>query len=86
MGCGPYTKIGRSSNIDNRLAALKAGCPYLIELIGVLENGGDLEHEYHKEYAHAHHTGEWFSLSSGEIENILTSWKRYPKQASCEVL
>lgn len=71
MSCGPYTKIGRSSNVDKRLASIKASCPYPVELISVFENEGFMEHELHQKFADKHHSGEWFKLSDEDIFNLL---------------
>lgn len=57
---GDYVKIGRTSNIHNRLGQLRAMNPIPIEIIQIINNGGYLEHEYHEIHKDFHHSGEWF--------------------------
>lgn len=69
-------KIGRSSDFKGREQTLKTGNPTL-SMLAVIDS--DVETRLHKEYASKNVTGEWFSLSVCDIENILSShnvvWK-----------
>lgn len=57
-------KIGRTSNIEQRLTTLRTGNAYPLKLILLLENQGKEEKYYHKLCRKYRLEGEWFSLDS----------------------
>lgn len=60
-------KIGKAKNVNKRIQTFKTGNP-VIEVVKVIE--GDYEHKLHKIYKEKRVIGEWFSLSSKDVENI----------------
>lgn len=60
LRCGDYVKIGVTSNLDRRLAALQVGNPYPITVVFTTDNEQGLEEFYHTLYAERHTRGEWF--------------------------
>lgn len=62
--CGPYIKIGTTSNIKERLVSLRVYNPYPIRLVGFWENYGFKEKEWHTALKHLHHQGEWFMIKN----------------------
>lgn len=68
--CGPYIKIGVSSNVPMRLTAIRSSNPYPVELVGLWEGEGHREKEWHAALSHLHVSGEWFKVGSGACEII----------------
>ena len=65
-------KVGKSDDPERRLRQLQTGCPYLLRIILIMEESGNLEprvHQYLKTYKTRFSSGgEWFSESGlGEI-------------------
>jgi hypothetical protein len=56
---GPV-KIGRSADVQKRLRMLQCACPYDLELVGVLRNGGACEATFHANLDEYRMRGEWF--------------------------
>jgi len=67
------TKIGSTTDVQNRLWTLQTGCPQDLELVGYIEADDPqaLEQELHRRFEHRHHRGEWFNLSDSDIALIL---------------
>lgn len=77
--CGDFYKIGSTSDLNQRLFGLQNGTPYdleVIHLIYTLKNGY-LEAWLHKHFATQKHRGEWYRLSSEDIEWIKTAQLPY---------
>jgi len=56
-------KIGYAENVDNRIRALKTGCPFPIEVVGVFDEGTvDDERSIHGLFKDYRVHGEWFCL------------------------
>lgn len=79
MRCGKFIKIGTSTNVHDRLAAIQKSGGVLMpsgleyqhtELVTVIH--GDLHREkgLHKKFAHLRHTGEWFTETPELTEYI----------------
>ena len=68
-----YYKIGRSTDIRNRLKVIQRGSPAAIELIAVhyiddVDEYALLEHVLHKKFKHVRRRkSEWFKLSEEDI-------------------
>lgn len=60
--CGPYVKIGVSSDVPVRLKSIQAGNPHICELVGLWKGEGHREESWHKALEHCHVRGEWFLL------------------------
>lgn len=65
--CGPYVKIGTTSNIKQRLVSLRVYNPYPIKLIGYWEDYGYMEKSWHESLKHLHHHGEWYKLGACDL-------------------
>jgi hypothetical protein len=55
-------KIGRSENPRRRLSDVQVNTPLRMQLIHVVEDGGDFERPLHREFADINITGEWFDF------------------------
>lgn len=53
-------KIGRTSNINQRLKTLRTGNGYELRLILLLPQMGHMEHDIHDKLRHYREKGEWF--------------------------
>lgn len=62
-------KVGRSSNVENRLRGLLTGSPIILTLTHVIETDRHKEVEYalHQRFAAQRRRGEWFELSEDDI-------------------
>ena len=58
--CGPYLKIGRTTNISNRLGKFRTGNPFPIDLVICIEGCGYMEKAVHEQFASSRHNLEWF--------------------------
>jgi hypothetical protein len=65
--CGPYVKIGATSNLRMRVFSIAAANPYPTKLVGYWKDYGYMEESWHKSLKHLHHKGEWFKLGICEI-------------------
>ncbi len=60
-------KVGKSSNVEGRLKGMAPGCPFALELVGVLRNVlSRQEFLIHRKFAHLRQRGEWF-LDTAEL-------------------
>jgi hypothetical protein len=66
-----YIKIGKSQNINKRLSTLKIGNP-TIKVINFLDK--NIEHELHTIYNSKRIVGEWFDLSSEDLQDIIKKY------------
>jgi hypothetical protein len=62
--CGPYVKIGTTSDIDKRLRKLIPDNPYPVKLVGLWRGEGGREEEWHSALKHLHHQGEWYKIGN----------------------
>ena len=65
---GDFVKIGRTSNIKNRLSQLQVSNPTPLKVLNFIENKGHLEKDYHQKYNDFLVNGEWFKLKESELE------------------
>jgi DNA-binding transcriptional regulator YdaS (Cro superfamily) len=76
LRCGDFVKIGYSATPDIRIRALRTGCPYPVELIGIHPGSLADEKYLHRRFSPVHHEREWFRLVD-EIRHIaLTGFTR----------
>ena len=66
-----YVKVGKTSNINNRLDDLTIGSPYDLEVLFNIDtfNIGKIEQRVHKMLHDKHVKGEWFELSNTDIDS-----------------
>lgn len=57
---GPV-KIGKAVNPSARLREIQTGYPYKLSILALVDGGHDVERAYHKRFASARLTGEWFT-------------------------
>jgi hypothetical protein len=60
--CGEFVKIGQSQSPSYRVAALRTGIPYDLELLKVVRAGDKTERAIHAALHEYHHRFEWFRL------------------------
>lgn len=74
MSCNEFTKIGVSAahSAYARRIEMQNGNPYPVEVAKTyaLHNYMEVESVLHEEFSHARHRGEWFILSSADIDII----------------
>lgn len=69
---GWHYKIGRAKSVPDRVASLQTASPYQIEFICAVFVD-DMHHEearYHKMFSECRSSGEWFELTSEQVEDI----------------
>lgn len=74
---GPV-KIGRTGDVKTRLACFQVACPYELELVGIVSDGGHYETTFHFKLEAHRMRGEWFAWTdevAGMIEAALDSEK-----------
>jgi hypothetical protein len=65
--CDHAVKIGRTTNIVNRLANMQVNSPHEINCLLLLKGQGKNEKAWHKRFAELRIRGEWFRLTE-ELE------------------
>lgn len=61
LRAGDFVKIGKATGSpDDRVAQLKTGCPFPIEVIATIPGGYEKERELHNRFADVRAHGEWF--------------------------
>jgi T5orf172 domain. len=67
-----YIKVGKSTNLQKRLADLQSGVPFPLQLISVqlVHDADEVEATIQRRYAHYLSRGEWFALP----EHLLRQW------------
>jgi hypothetical protein len=67
-----YYKIGRTTDLYTRLSTFEVKLPFEIEVIAILQCGNaiQLERELHRRFASKRVKGEWFNLSTDDLEAI----------------
>ena len=74
LKAGPYYKIGKSINFDQRLNQIKLQLPYPIEVIHriLTDDVTGIESYWHRRFAMKRTNGEWFLLTDEDVA-IFTS-------------
>lgn len=72
LKAGPYYKIGRTTQIDNRIKQLKIQLPYEVEVVTHFpcERHAVSERVLHEQFAEFRTNGEWFNLPDSAIEEL----------------
>lgn len=70
---GDFFKIGKTYNLQSRLAGLQTATPEKIKIVAYVETDElcALEKELHKEMKPFHSHGEWFKFDSEVLERIM---------------
>lgn len=71
LKCGPYIKIGATSNMTQRLMQIRANCPYEVTLVGFWKDEGHREQAWHEHLKDICVRGEWFLPQSSEGEKCV---------------
>lgn len=73
-------KIGTTTDVASRIAALQSACPEPLELVAAIPGGHRLERALHRAFAHSRITGEWFARSAplAELITIIGAKRRAP--------
>src|SRR5712664_604855 len=72
--CQEFYKIGYTqSDPVKRLSSLQTGSPYRIELLGTTSGSQEDEQRLHEFFAPKRERGEWFRLTSDDVQSILAS-------------
>ncbi len=76
------TKIGWTRQIEWRLRDLQTGCPILLTVVRRLElrsipQARKLEKQLHQQFAAKRIHGEWFDLTTHELNTIVAAWMKY---------
>lgn len=66
---GPI-KIGRAIDVARRMEMLQTGCPYVLQLLGTLDDEEFPEHELHARFADLRLRGEWFHPAKSLLDFI----------------
>jgi hypothetical protein len=69
-------KIGKTTSLDNRIKALNTQPPFELQLIAFQKtsNNSKLEADYHKKYSHKRLRGEWFKLTSDDVDETVKAF------------
>jgi hypothetical protein len=71
--CGLYVKIGTTKDLTERMRTMQSNNPLHLELEYYGVGKGYQESYWHTYFEHKHHKGEWYMLSSEEVNEIKTS-------------
>ena len=71
-------KIGTTQNVDDRINAMKTGCPHELRLVKSINGGIGTEKHMHKKFKKYRKKGEWFEFKDvntviNYMENLNTS-------------
>lgn len=83
---GPI-KIGSTGNIEKRIASLQTGCPYKIEILGIIEceAASKLERDLHRKFSSTRiDNSEWFRWSE-DLQNTIDRETRPPVPSRIDV-
>jgi len=67
-----FHKIGIADDPEKRLSSMKSATPHTLEIVTTVdcENARDVESRLHSIFHLAHHSGEWFRLSTNDINSL----------------
>jgi hypothetical protein len=61
LSAGGFIKIGTTrGSADSRIRSIQTGCPFPIEVLGVIPGGASAERALHSKFSHLRTHGEWF--------------------------
>lgn len=72
-------KIGRTTEIDKRVAAIDTSSPVPVYLVHsrFVRDSVDLESLLHRKYNHCRERGEWFRLTEAEVDEAIKTINEY---------
>jgi hypothetical protein len=65
-----HVKIGRSTDVQGRLASMQTGSPMPLKILAVVDGGRWLEREYHAYFKDHRLHGEWFTICEAMVDEI----------------
>lgn len=70
-----FVKIGRATNVQNRIDDFNVGNPYELEVVYTAKmfNFGKIEQRVHKAVSEKKVKGEWFKLTEIEVANLIVT-------------
>lgn len=76
LEAGPYYKVGRSKDPDNRIKTLQIQLPFPTEIKEVMPCDDEIEAEkwFHAYYSERRLNGEWFQLTHGDVNSWGSAW------------
>lgn len=76
LEAGPYHKIGRTKDPDERIKTLSIQLPFPVKVVHIMACDNEMEAEktFHNWYAHKRSNGEWFKLTYGEAHSFGSAW------------
>lgn len=82
--CGPFVKIGVAERIYQRLAQIRVGNPYDVELLKAVDVGNSeaayrLEAALHAKFLKHRKQGEWFKLTPTELAQAFAELEPFPE-------
>jgi Meiotically up-regulated gene 113 len=74
-----HIKIGIARDVRSHIAQLQTGCPYKVELRGVMANGNPalLEQILHDFFGDHAENGEWHRFSYEQIEEVAKRFEEW---------
>jgi hypothetical protein len=69
LKAGPYYKIGKAKDLDNRVNQIRLQLPYPVEVMHSIEtdDSSGIENYWHKRFAYKRANGEWFLLTDDDV-------------------
>lgn len=70
---GPYVKIGKTTNLDERIKTLRIQLPFEVELVHAVEcrDHHEVESSFHEMFKDHRVNGEWFEMPNERFNYIL---------------
>lgn len=72
IGFADYFKIGIAEDPEQRLSHLSGGTPHVLRLVTTIKSDSPrkVESELHRLYSSMNQNGEWFKLTSREVNSL----------------
>lgn len=69
LQAGPFYKIGKTTNFNQRLKQIKLQLPYPVTVVHTISTTeiSAIETFWHRKFAHQRTNGEWFTLNDAEV-------------------
>lgn len=74
LKAGPYYKIGKAKDLDQRVRQVKLQLPYPVETLHSIETDDSIgiENYWHKRFACKRANGEWFLLTDDDVATFMS--------------
>lgn len=74
LKAGPYYKVGKARNLDQRIKQIKLQLPYPVETLHSIETDDStgIESYWHKRFACKRANGEWFLLTDDDVAAFMS--------------